>query len=273
MKTIFCNDCYLSDAIPILIAEELLGIQQLDKIKSRYKQMQECYDYSYTEWQQVFSENLKPFNGYTDTTSVCIPILNSSFQKDFLHMALGAIGLDLPTWVNIKTDNKRIMLIAQDPLRSAKWYEKCYDAVISSPFGLHDATHRKKGNGGRMANLLISKLVQKGFAVYLTDANKFFIHNRETSKTYSEKRINTYRKILQKELELLKPSICVCLGKRPSEVLDKCMLNIPIITLPHLSGTARGAIVKRFPILKEMKATAENIANIYATEIIESLKI
>lgn len=164
------------------------------------------------------------------------------------------------------------MLIAQDPLRNARWYEECYDAIISSPFGLHDATHRKSGNGGKMADLLINGLIKKRFAIYLTDANKYFVHDRETSKIYSESRLKTYTDILQKELDLVKPNLCVCLGKKAKEVLDNCKVNVKSIVLPHLSGTARGAITKRFPILDDIKATSENISNVYVDEIIDSLK-
>lgn len=270
MRTVFCNDCHLSDDIPKLVADELLGAQQLDMLKARYKQMRKCYDFSYAEWQKEFSDDLKPFNGYTDTTTVCIPILNPLFRKDFVDK--GAIGLDLPTWFNVQVDNIRIMLIAQDPLRDAKWYEECHDAIVSSPFGLHDVTHRKSGSGGKMADLLINGLIKKGFAIYLTDANKYFVHDREMSKTYSESKLKVYTDILQKELDLVRPNLCVCLGKKAKEVLDKCVVNAKSIVLPHLSGTARGAIVKRFPILEDIKATAENVANVYVDEIVESLK-
>lgn len=239
-------------------------------LKARYKQMRKCYDFSYAEWQKEFSDDLKPFNGYTDTTSVCIPILNPLFRNDFADK--GAIGLDLPTWFNVQVDNVRIMLIAQDPLRDAKWYEECHDAIVSSPFGMHDATHRKSGSGGKMVDLLINGLIKKGFAIYLTDANKYFVHDREMSKTYAKNRLKTYTDILQKELDLVRPNLCVCLGKKAKEVLDKCMINAKSIVLPHLSGTARGAIVKRFPILEDIKATAENVANVYVDEIVESLK-
>lgn len=271
MKTVFCNDCHLSDDIPKLVANDLLGIQQLDKLKARYKQMRKCYNYSYEEWQKEFSDDLKPFNGYTDTTSVCIPIFNSFFKQDF--NGKDTIGLDLPTWFNIQVDNIRIMIIAQDPLRNTKWYERCHDAIISSPFGIHDASHRKKGNGGKMVNSVIDELVQKGFGIYLTDANKYFVHDRKTSNSYSESKLKVYSDILQKELDLVKPNLCVCFGKIAKDVLDKCTTNVKIIILPHLSGSARGAIVKKFPILKEIKATSENIANVYVNEIVKSLNV
>ena len=103
-------------------------------------------------------------------------------------------------------------------------------------------------------------------------ASKYFVHDREASKTYAESRLKTYTDIMQKELDLVRPNLCVCLGKKAKEVLDKCMINAKSIVLPHLSGTARGAIVKRFPILEDIKATAENVANVYVDEIVESLK-
>ena len=45
-----------------------------------------------------------------------------------------------------------------------------------------------------------------------------------------------------------------------------------ILALPHLSGTARGAIVRKFPRLEEVEATAENIAEKYAREIIRKIQ-
>lgn len=270
MKTVFCNECNLLEEIPKLVANELLGVTQLEKLKARYQQMRECYGFSYEEWQDVFTNKLKPFRGYTDTTSVTIPVLNPLFKHDFENIVKGAIGLDLPTWFNVQANNTRIMLIAQDPLRNAKWYGDCYDAVISSPFGLHDATHRNRGDGGKMFSLLVKKLVDGGYAIYLTDANKFFIYDHKISNAYSKSRIDIYVRILQKEIDLVKPDICICFGTRPKSVLDKCKVNVKSIMLPHLSGAARGAIIKRFPVLKEIKATSECVAEQY-TKAIEFL--
>ncbi len=272
MKTQFCNACYLSNAIPTFIANELLGVKQLQILMSRYQHMRECYDFSYAEWQDVFTPELKPFRGYTDTTSVCMPVLHPLFKQDFERINKGAIGLDVPTWYNVQENNPCIMFIAQDPLRHSKWYGDCRDAVVSSPFGLHDATHRKRGNGGKMLNLLVQKLVDDGYAIYLTDAIKFFIHDPEISHAYSKSRMDVYVQILQKEIDLVKPSLCVCLGNRAKSVFDKCGVDTKAILLPHLSGAARGAIIRRFPVLKENKATSERVAQLYADEIIKSLK-
>ena len=148
------------------------------------------------------------------------------------------------------------MIVAQDPLRSNKWYGECFDAVISSPFGLQDLGHRQRANGGKMMSLLVGRLVSSGYGVYLTDANKFFIHDH---------------KIIRREIEIVKPAVIVCLGKRAERICRK--MGLPnILALPHLSGTARGAIVRKFPRLERAGATAENIAEEYAEEIVKVIQ-
>ena len=58
---------------------------------------------------------------------------------------------------------------------------------------------------------------------------------------------------------------------RNKDLVSNGKLLISCITLPHLSGAARGAIVKRYPLLLERKATTTNIAEQYANEIIGCL--
>ncbi len=266
MQDQFCNECGLSYDVPHLVAEWLIGVEHLGTIENRYEQMRNGYDYPYTEWQKIFTEDLKPFNGYSDTTSVTIPIGNTQLGSDIKALHKGAIGVDLPTWFNIQ-DNKHIMIVAQDPLRSSKWYGECIDAVISSPFGQQDLEHRQRANGGKMMSLLVGRLVSSGYGVYLTDANKFFIHDHKTTDMFSAAHIDVYAEIIRWEIELVKPAVIVCLGKR-AEILCKKMGLQNIWALPHLSGTARGAIVRKFPRLEKVGATAENIAEEYAREVV-----
>lgn len=277
MEILFCNECNLSKQIPNFIAEELLGVENLSLLQERYHQMKDGYNLTYLEWRDVFTDKLKPFREeWDDTTAVTIPIKHKLFKQDFERIGKGSIGLDLPTWFNIKKDNPRIMLIFQDPLRG-KCYQECKDAVLSSPFGLHDATHRSRGNGGKMANELVRRLTNNGYGVYLTDARKYFIGDHQTSDAYSLVFTKTYTDILAKEISIVKPNLCVCFGDRANNVMDDVTtenpeLLISSITLPHLSGTARGAIVKQFEKqLKGMRATANNIAEVYAKEIIDKI--
>ena len=269
MQGQFCNECGLSYDVPHLVAEWLLGVEYLHRIENRYEQMRKCYDHTYAEWQKVFTEDLKPFNGYSDTTSVTIPLGDTQLGSDIKALHKGAIGVDLPTWFNIQ-DNTHIMIVAQDPLRSNKWYGECFDAVISSPFGQQDLGHRQRANGGKMMSLLVERLVSNGYGIYLTDANKFFIHDHKTTDMFSAAHIDVYVEIIRREIEIVKPAVIVCLGKR-AEILCKRMGLSNILALPHLSGTARGAIVRRFPKLESIGATAENIAEEYEKAIMKSI--
>lgn len=273
----FCNDCHLTELIPQLVADELLGTENLPLLKERYQQMRNGYNLTYLEWRDVFTDKLKPFREeWDDTTAVTIPIKHKLFKQDFERIGKGSIGLDLPTWFNIKKDNPRIMLIFQDPLRG-KCYQECKDAVLSSPFGLQDATHRSRANGGKMANELVRRLTNNGYGVYLTDARKYFIGDHQTSDAYSLVFTKTYTDILAKEISIVKPNLCVCFGDRANCIMNEVSSEYPellitSIKLPHLSGTARGAIVKQFEKqLKGMRATANNIAEVYAKEIIDKI--
>lgn len=267
MKSLFCNECNLTSVIPRLIAEELLGIEQLPLLESRYLVMRENFDYNYVEWQGRFGNGMQPFRGYTDTTAVTISITQQPFQSDFVAMNKGAIGLDLPIWFNINRDRPRIMFIAQDPLRSNKWYNECHDAVISSPFGLHDATHREKGNGGKMVYELVWRLASAGYGVYLTDAAKYFICDHKTTNAYTKTRIDLYANILREEIDEVDPVQCVCFGREAERVLYDTGTFTDYVVLPHLSGAARGAMIRKFPELKTRWATVENIVELYSDEI------
>ena len=275
----FCNDCHLTELIPQLVADELLGTENLPLLKERYQQMRNGYNLTYLEWRDVFTDKLKPFcEEWDDTTAVTIPIKHKLFKQDFERIGKGSIGLDLPTWFNIKKDNPRIMLIFQDPLRG-KCYQECKDAVLSSPFGLHDATHRSRGNGGKMANELVRRLTNNGYGVYLTDARKYFIGDHQTSDAYSLVFTKTYTDILAKEISIVKPNLCVCFGDRANCIMNEVSSEYPellitSIKLPHLSGTARGAIKNQFKILDKIGgATADNIAEVYAKEIIFHIEL
>ncbi|MDD5977719.1 MAG: hypothetical protein PUC31_00855 [Bacteroidales bacterium] len=279
MEILFCNECNLSKQIPNFIAEELLGVENLSLLQERYHQMKDGYNLTYLEWRDVFTDKLKPFREeWDDTTAVTIPIKHKLFKQDFERIGKGSIGLDLPTWFNIKKDNPRIMLIFQDPLRG-KCYQECKDAVLSSPFGLQDATHRSRANGGKMANELVRRLTNNGYGVYLTDARKYFIGDHQTSDAYSLVFTKTYTDILAKEISIVKPNLCVCFGDRANCIMNEVSSEYPellitSIKLPHLSGTARGAIKNQFKILDKIGgATADNIAEVYAKEIIFHIEL
>ena len=286
----FCENDAISNKIHHLVANNLLGVEQLDKIKRRYDDMRNNF-FSYPkdfvtgdkkEWR--FSEGLEPFTPkgrefyYGDTTAVPIPITHSNF-KDLTSRAKGqgrgAIGLDLPTWFYHTPDAPFIMIVAQDPLRSAEWYgdkkdEKfiCKDAVVSSPFGLQDAHHRENGNGGKRMWLLVRALFEKGYNVYLTDCRKFFIYDHAESDKYTTPdKMEIYRNILKEEIDIINPKFIVTLGHNADKSCRSLLGDDYRLSgyIPHFCGTAGHKISDFFNV--ERKTGIKELAELYAAHI------
>ena len=136
----FLDDKEIACRIYEMLANDVLGKEQLEKIKLRYDDMyRNFFNYSKDEAQKLglkdaiweFSSGVEPFTPtgwnryYEDTITVPIPITHPDF-KDLTTRTerRGAIGLDLPTWFNLKNNDKRIMLVAQDPLRDNTWIKR-----------------------------------------------------------------------------------------------------------------------------------------------------
>ncbi len=270
----FLDDKEIACQIYEMLANDILGKEQLEKIKFRYDDMyRNFFNYSKEEagkliksgteacvWE--FSKGIEPFTPkgwnryYEDTITVPIPITHPDF-KDLTTRTekRGAIGLDLPTWFNLKNTDKRIMLVAQDPLRGNTWYSDvdkfpkgktgckedyiCIDALVASPFGLHGKSWRDKKNGGGRMALLVEKLIEHGNGVYLTDCRKYFVYNHKESAEYSKKKKNIYKAILQKEIGIVNPQRIVAGG---NEAYDYCHELIGddarLLHVPQISGLA-----------------------------------
>ena len=134
----FLDDQDVAERIYALVADCLLGPEQAEKIRLRYYDMYRNF-FKYSKEESIkygcptevleFSKGVEPFKPkgwdryYEDTITVPVPITHPDF-KDLTERTekRGAIGLDLPTWFNLKGNDKRVMLIAQDPLRNNWWY-------------------------------------------------------------------------------------------------------------------------------------------------------
>ena len=299
----FCENKDISHKIHNLIATNLLGEEQLDKIERRYDDMRNNF-FSYPkdfvtedkgEW--VFSEDLKPFapkgrGCYSDTTAVPIPISHPDFidlTTRTKEQGRGAIGLDLPTWFYQSPEAPFIMIVTQDPLRNAEWYGDkgnkkkntprcdetylCKDAVVSSPFGLQDAHHRERGTGGKRMWLLVRALLERGYNIYLTDCRKFFVYNHKESDKYTTlEKMNIYRNILLDEIKIIKPKLIVTLGHSANKSCQELLGDDKRLSpyLPHFCGTAGKKITEYFKIAR--KTSIEELASMYANKIAELAK-
>lgn len=262
------------EAIIRLLASDVLGQAQYEKITLRYDDMSRNFD-CVTEYAKYrpnsnytncalwkFAPSVVPHsrNGrcYTDTTAVPIAITHTIFkdmrnkliQDDELDGAV--VGLDLPTWFNLSSSN-RVMIIAQDPLRNPKWYHECNAAICSSPFGQHSREHRDSGRGGRRIKLLIEALINKGYGVYLTDAYKYYLcgwNEAERKKimaphTIDYRILKAYHDILLKEIEIVNPNVIVTMGNASKKAVNAVLAerHFDILHLPHFSGAAQGRII------------------------------
>lgn len=240
-------------------------------------------------WQ--FSPGLEPFRPagwdryYEDTATVPVPITHPDFTDLTTRTEKrGAIGLDLPTWFNLRDNNQRVMIVAQDPLRANKWYSDaffrngdyvCTDALVSSPFGLHLKSWREKKNGGGRVALLVKSLIVEGCGVYLTDCRKYFVYDKSESARYSAKRGKTeiYRSILQKETALIDPKCIVALGNQAYTYCNYLLGNdARLIHMPHFSGLATNSQKNFFKIPKEQSVSVEELAEKYAEYIVGRCK-
>ena len=305
----FLDDKEIACQIYEMLANDILGKEQLEKIKLRYDDMyRNFFNYSKEEagkliksgteacvWE--FSKGVEPFTPkgwnryYEDTITVPIPITHPDFKDLTTRIEKrGAIGLDLPTWFNIKNTDKRIMLVAQDPLRDNTWYsdvdnpdvpEKtgckenyiCIDALVASPFGLHGKSWRDKKNGGGRMALLVEKLIEHGYGVYLTDCRKYFVYDHKESAEYSKKKKNIYKAILQKEIGIVNPQRIVAVG---NEAYDYCHELIGddarLLHVPHISGLAAKKQKIFFELDENKKTTIEELVERYAKYIISEGK-
>ena len=306
----FLDDKEIAYQIYEMLANDILGKEQLEKIKLRYDDMyRNFFNYSKEEagkliksgteacvWE--FRKGVEPFTPkgwnryYEDTITVPIPITHPDF-KDLTTRTekRGAIGLDLPTWFNIKSTDKRIMLVAQDPLRGNTWYSDvdkfpkgktgckenyiyiCIDALVASPFGLHGKSWRDKKNGGGRMALLVEKLIEHGNGVYLTDCRKYFVYDHKESAEYSKKKKNIYKAILQKEIGIVNPQRIVAVG---NEAYDYCHELIGddarLLHVPHISGLAAKKQKIFFELDENKKTTIEELVERYAKYIISEGK-
>lgn len=166
-------------------------------------------------------------------------------------------GIDLPVWFIDENENKtkkKIMILAMDPLRNKQNNGTESNQIsFNSPFSIHQKTKNNYYPS-------IKQLSEK-YDVYITDVFKLFFRNQENQNSVSNQdekfiRLDIHTELLQKEIEIFKPDIILCLGKHPinglskidksivpnstivSELKNYNFTNIPTFAIPHASGVA-----------------------------------
>lgn len=151
-------------------------------------------------------------------------------------------GVDIPTmWMSDEcATSKTILLLAQDPLRNLKYMEiggaqqiqkediQNY-TVIGTPYALHVTDpyikSKLKLKVAIYRELIDALIIHLDCRVYCTDIFKYYPNTRI---------INNFDKnILSEEIKLIKPNLCVCLGKFAQMAINEIDFQIKHINAPH----------------------------------------
>lgn len=143
------------------------------------------------------------------------------------------LGFDVPTLITLdkeKPISNIVMVVSQDPRRTERYKGML---SLSSPFGFHDKSYRENYRKGFMTPLICKALTEcPNTALYFTDCNKLFTTDKrgilkaDTSK---------YQEILQKEIELVKPSCIIAHGKAAKRILKK--INCKCNDIPYIGNS------------------------------------
>ena len=272
LSSTFLDDKEIAGRIYEMLANDILGKGQLEKIKLRYHDMsRNFFKYSKDEAEKSghkdsvweFSPGLEPFKPagwercYEDTTTVPIPITHPDF---ILRNNKWYSDVDIP-----EEDRKNKPGSKEDYV--------CIDALVSSPFGLHGRGWREnKRGGGRMA-LFVEKLIEHGYGVYLTDCRKYFVYDASESAEYSKGKKDIYKAILHKEIDIVNPKSIVALGNQAySYCHEQIGDDARLLYVPHFSGAATWKAKDFFKIPGTQKVSIEELAEKYAEYIIREYK-
>ena len=151
-------------------------------------------------------------------------------------------GIDVPTlWLSDNTVfDKTILLLAQDPLRSKKYWtlegapevsecERNDSVVIGTPYALH-VTHnnikRDLSLNVEIYRRLIETLItQVNSRVYCTDIFKYYPNDKSISTFDIE--------LLNEEIDIIRPDICICLGRFAQKAIERIGADMNYIHCPH----------------------------------------
>ena len=151
-------------------------------------------------------------------------------------------GIDVPTmWLSDSTVfDKTILLLAQDPLRSKKYWtledapevsesERNASVVIGTPYALHvtrnDIKRELSLNVEIYRRLIETLITQVNCRVYCTDIFKYYPN---------DKSISTFDiKLLNEEIEIIRPDMSICLGRFAQKAIERIGADTNYIHCPH----------------------------------------
>lgn len=173
---------------------------------------------AYRTFKNNFDSGLDPEKGFvTINRNDIIPkTYNQKLLELYKENKSSQVGIDLPILLSPKTPNgKTIMFVAEDPLRDGKY--KCDDVILSTPFGVHISSLRKKSH--KVYWEVFEKLLEKGYRIYITDIFKIWIKDITKKGRNAKEKINKIDDLhsnflsgLKKEIDWINPIKIVSYG-------------------------------------------------------------
>lgn len=127
-----------------------------------------------------------------------------------------SVGIDLPTWMQRRDaqPHQRIMVIAEAPQRAKHDAGKL---LLSSPWAFHSMEYRALQTNTliRVRSVIEAYMCEKDAIVYMTDCRKIY----DGTGTAQEQYEASYRRILQREIDLFRPTTIIGFGSKVLEAL------------------------------------------------------
>lgn len=148
-------------------------------------------------------------------------------------------GIDVPILVTNDTEDKAVVaIIAQDPLRSTKDdmlapFKPFANPIVGTPFALH--YKQSVYPETEIYRLIIKKILDKGFNVYITDAHKIY-----SSQNAPKQCGKNEREMLIKEFDVIKPNFIIIFGSEAKKYVSGYITSTyqgKILELLHPSKT------------------------------------
>lgn len=124
------------------------------------------------------------------------------------------VGIDLPTWMQRRDTQprQRIMVIAEAPQRAK------HDAgmlLLSSPWAFHSMEYRALPKNRLIRSVIEAYMCEKNAVVYMTDCRKIYDGVGMAQRQHEV----SYRRILQREIDLFGPTTIIGFGSKVLEAL------------------------------------------------------
>jgi len=222
-----------TDAICKLVSEDVFGAGEefCELLKKRYCQMQDNWrdvEYDAKDEKGKYKWNLEWNKGECEVVlngckAAALKVLPAQIWRstcsDVAQLCLEPnFGHDLPVWMC--RDNaqigKRVMVIAQDPLRSDMDAGAMY---LGSPFGLHCKSYREDWHVSNFMDILWG-LLEGGVVVYATDYMKWFANKPGWVVSHLNRAKECSVWILQKEIDAFQPDLIVTFGRQASGCIN-----------------------------------------------------